>query len=99
MYFVGSTLNRLDLRHPSRPATRHTQLSVPGLCPECETAWTCIRTPIPSSAEIMCGYNYTSIPPSVPPMACYLAIFILTLNKGHYARDPVNTREHVFLPK
>jgi hypothetical protein len=32
-------------------------------------------------------------------MACYLAIFTFTLNKYHYARDPVDTREHVFLPK
>jgi hypothetical protein len=99
MYFVGSALNRLDLRHPSRLAVRPTQPSVPGLCPECEMAWTCLRKHIPSSAEIMCRYNYTSIPPSVRPMACYLAIFTLTLNKSHYARGPVDTREHVSLPK
>jgi len=44
----------------------------------------------------MFGYNYTSIPPSVPPMACYVVVFTFTLNKCHYACDPVNKREHVF---
>jgi hypothetical protein len=99
MYFVGSTLNRLDLPHPSRTANRPTQPSVPGLCLRCEKAGTCIRSHIPSSAGIMFGYNYTSSSPSALPMACYLVIFTLTLNKCHHACDTVNMRERVFLPK
>jgi hypothetical protein len=99
MYFVGYTLNRLDLPHPSRRATRPTQPPVPGPCPGSETAGTCIPPPIPSSAGIVFRCNYTSIPPSELQMACYLVIFTFTLNKCHYACDPVNKHEHVFLPK
>jgi hypothetical protein len=99
LYFVESTLNRLDIPHPSWQANRPTQPPVIGLCPGCETAGTCIRPPIPSRAEIMFGYHHTSIPPSVPPVACYVVIFTFTLNKWHYAWDPVSTREYVFLPK
>ena len=99
IYFGGSALNILALPHLSRPATRPTQPPVPGLCPGCETAGMCIRQPISSRAEIMFGFNYTPIRPSVPPVTHYVVIFTFTLSKCHYACDPVDTREHVFLSK
>lgn len=62
MYFVGSALIRLDLRRPSIPVTWLTQPPVPGLCPECETAWKCEH---PFHPAPRLGLDIT-IPPSLP---------------------------------